>query len=201
MDIYKIESDIAIIILHEIYGINPHIKDICNYYSALKYDVYCPNLYNNNVFYRYIEYEIAYGNFNENVGFEVFEKINDLIDELKNQYRKILLIGFSIGATIAWRCSESGKCDGVIGYYGSRIRDYISVTPLCTTLLLFSSQDSFDVCAVVNKINKKENVLAKVLDGNHGFSDRYGGNYNEISSLKALEMTKEVIQHIEKSFD
>lgn len=197
MKIYKNNSDVAIIILHEIYGINQHIKDICKHYSSQKYDVYCPNLYMDNASFEYIENEVAYRNFNENVGFETFKKINELIDKLKNRYRKIFIIGFSVGATIAWRCSESGKCDGVIAYYGSRIRDYLSVVPLCPTLLLFASQDSFDVSEVVNKLNEKENVLAKVLEANHGFTDKYGGNYNESSNLKALEMAKTFVQHIE----
>lgn len=198
MDIYKNNSDIAIIILHEIYGINQHIKGVCKYYSEQKYDVFCPDLYKGNGSFKYIENEVAYGYFNENVGFQVFQKINELIDELKNQYRKVLIIGFSVGATIAWRCSESGKCDGVICYYGSRIRDYISVTPLCPMLLIFASKDSFDVCDVVNKLSKKENVSANVFDGNHGFADKYEENYNECSNLKASEMVITFVQSIEK---
>ena len=196
MDIFRNDSDIAIIILHEIYGINQHIKDVCKYYSEQKYDVYCPNLYNDNFSYGYVEQESAYLNFNENVGFEAYHKINLLTNEIKNQYRKIFIIGFSVGATIAWRCAESGKCDGIIGYYGSRIRDYISITPLCPTLLLFASKDSFDACGLARKLNMKRNVLTKVFDGNHGFADKYGENFSESSKVKALEMTKEFIECI-----
>ncbi|MDD3570776.1 MAG: dienelactone hydrolase family protein [Lachnospiraceae bacterium] len=194
MDIYKNDSDIAIIILHEIYGINQHIKDVCKYYSEQKYDVYCPDLYNGNFSYGYIEKESAYLNFNENVGFRAFHKINLLINEVKNQYRKIFIIGFSVGATIAWLCAESGICDGVICYYGSRIRDYVSITPLCPTLLLFASKDSFDVCGVVRDLNKKTNVFTKIFDDSHGFADKYGGNYSESSSVKAFEMAKKFIE-------
>ncbi|MGE4213816.1 MAG: dienelactone hydrolase family protein [Anaerotignaceae bacterium] len=199
MDIYKNGSSVAIIILHEIYGINQHIKYICDYYATQKYDVYCPNLFDANVSFKYTESEVAYSNFKENVGFHAFHNINELIHELKNQYRKIFLIGFSVGATIAWRCSEHGKCDGVVGYYGSRIRNYTSVMPSCPTLLLFASQDSFDVNDVIDKLIKKENVSAQTLDGNHGFADKYGGNYNENSKIKAFEMAKTFIQSIEKS--
>ncbi|MGV8905417.1 MAG: dienelactone hydrolase family protein [Acetobacterium sp.] len=41
--ILKSGSDSAIIILHEIYGINPHIASVCNTYFSKGYDVYCPN--------------------------------------------------------------------------------------------------------------------------------------------------------------
>ncbi|WP_282434413.1 dienelactone hydrolase family protein [Desulfosporosinus orientis] len=30
-------------LLHEIYGINPHIKWVCEYYSEAGYAVICPN--------------------------------------------------------------------------------------------------------------------------------------------------------------
>lgn len=199
MDIYNNGSDVAIIILHEIYGINEHIKYICNYYAMQKYDVYCPDLFNGCSSYSYAENEVAYRYFNENVGFDAFFKINNMIDELKNKYRRIFLIGFSVGATIAWRCSQQGKCDGIIGYYGSRIRDYLSVTPLCPTLLLFASEDSFNVQDVVDKLTKKEMVSAQIFDGNHGFADRYGENYNENSKLKAFERVKIFIKSIENS--
>ena len=32
------------------------------------------------------------------------------------EYEQVLLIGFSIGATIAWRCSENPDCDGAVSY-------------------------------------------------------------------------------------
>jgi len=33
----------AIIVLHEIYGINPHIKWVCEHYLAAGYDGICPD--------------------------------------------------------------------------------------------------------------------------------------------------------------
>jgi len=198
VDIYKNGSDIAIIILHEIYGINEHINDVCDFYVMKKYDVYCPKLFEHDIPFSYVENEVAYQNFTENVGFDAFHKINKLIDELKNQYRKVFLIGFSVGATLAWRCSQQGKCDGVIGYYGSRIRDYVSVKPACPTLLLFAGQDSFNVYEVVDTISTKKMVSAQILEGKHGFADKYGENYNENSKLKAVEIVETFIKNIAK---
>ncbi|MEL7568217.1 MAG: dienelactone hydrolase family protein [Dehalobacterium sp.] len=33
----------AVIVLHEIYGINPHIRYVCQQYEAVGYDIICPN--------------------------------------------------------------------------------------------------------------------------------------------------------------
>ncbi|SET52294.1 Dienelactone hydrolase family protein [Enterococcus malodoratus] len=41
-------SENAVIILHEIYGLNQFILDVCNQYSEKGYDVFCPDLLGNN---------------------------------------------------------------------------------------------------------------------------------------------------------
>ncbi|MBU3098934.1 dienelactone hydrolase family protein [Clostridium frigoriphilum] len=41
-------SNSVIIVLHEIYGINQHIKLVCEKFSMAGYDIICPNLINLN---------------------------------------------------------------------------------------------------------------------------------------------------------
>lgn len=61
----------------------------------------------------------------KNIGFAYpSERIKHLIHEIRNEYNRIYVLGYSVGATTAWLCSEE-KCDGVIGYYGSRIKNKI----------------------------------------------------------------------------
>lgn len=40
----------AIIIIHEIYGINQFIKNVCEKIRLAEYDIYCPNLIGKNNF-------------------------------------------------------------------------------------------------------------------------------------------------------
>jgi len=71
--------------------------------------------------------------------------------------------------------------DGVVGYYGSRIRDYIDVTAKCPVTLFFAAEEkSFDVETLVKSLNKT-NVDAQILEGGHGFSDPFNRNYCELS--------------------
>ena len=85
------------------------------------------------------------------------------------------LLGFSVGATVAWLCSElENGVDGVICYYGSRIRGYQNIMPKCPSLLLFAQEEKlFNASELVNILNKKEFVSAHVIKGKHGFSDPY----------------------------
>lgn len=133
----------AIIVLHEIYGINNFIADQCRAYRAEGYDVYCPNLLGREAVYAYEESQAAYHSFIETVGFGVYGRINALAANLKARYQTVLAVGFSVGATIAWRCGgESAALDGILCCYGSRTRDYVSVSPICPALLIFAKNDS-----------------------------------------------------------
>ncbi|GED13808.1 dienelactone hydrolase family protein [Aneurinibacillus migulanus] len=120
----------------------------------------------------------------------------NLIHEIRNEYNRIYVLGYSVGATTAWLCSEE-KCDGVIGYYGSRIRDYLEINPKCPVLLFFPQQEkSFNVDELIASLNKKSNVYTKKFAGNHGFADPYSINFCEESSTQSFESMMKFIKDI-----
>ncbi|SHJ35237.1 dienelactone hydrolase family protein [Lutispora thermophila] len=168
----------AIIILHEIYGINKFIEEVCAEYSAQRFDVFCPDMIQRYSFL-YSQQEEAYSNFIRNVGFEYYSKIEDLISKLKLTYEKVFIIGFSVGATIAWRCCEHPECDAIICCYGSRIRDYIWLEPSCPVLMLFARHDSFNVENLAEQLMGKENIELHLLEAHHGFMDSYSEYFSE----------------------
>lgn len=110
-------------------------------------------------------------------------------------YKNIVLLGFSVGATAAWICSEKeNTADKVIGYYGSRIRDYQTITPRCPTLLIFAKEEkSFNVSELTSVLEEKKSVNVSVLDGKHGFSDPFSKNFNEQSQRRASELVDEFL--------
>jgi dienelactone hydrolase len=181
------KSGNLIIVVHEIYGINQHIKNFCDLLSKQDFDVICPNLLEREQPFDYSEKEIAYLNFMENVGFsDAVHKIKNLLLGVKNKYQKIYIIGFSVGATVAWLCSEEGCLDGVVGYYGSRIRNFTQIVPLCPTILFFPQEEqSFSVDELISNLDKKNIEIYKCF-GQHGFSDPYSTKFNEKSSQNAF---------------
>ena len=188
---YKLASNnkSAIIILHEIYGINSFIKDTCSEYYNQGFDVYCPDMLQGNIF-SYSESDSTYAFFINKAGFEYFKEIELLLQKLKLQYDKVFILGFSAGATIAWRCSGNTKCDGIICCYGSRIRDYLSLQPACPVLLLFAEQDSFDVDKVIKQLQVKANVELYKFQACHGYMDKYSNNYDENQAQFSKEYIK-----------
>lgn len=181
------KSGNLIIVIHEIYGINQHIENFCDLFSKQDFDVICPNLLERERPFDYSQEEIAYRNFMENVGFsEAVLKIKKLLLDVKNDYQKIYIIGFSVGATVAWLCSEEDCLDGVVAYYGSRIRNYKQIVPLCPTVLFFPQvEQSFNVDELISNLDKK-NIEIHKFNGQHGFSDPYSTKFNEKSSQNAF---------------
>lgn len=174
----------AIIILHEIYGLNEHMKYQQNRYAQLGFDIVMPNMLGRDPF-TYEQVQDAYTYYKESVGFDAYNQITHLVHQLKRTYKKVYIVGFSVGATIAWRCSEDVFCDGVIACYGSRIRDYLKVNPRCPTLLLFADRDSFSVTEVVESLVHKDDITIEIYNAEHGFMDPYSKNFNGVRAKEA----------------
>lgn len=181
--VIKKKSDTVIIVVHEIYGINQHIEDVCQSLRRLNFDVICPNLLETETPYDYSQEKAAYENFMKNVGLiNAANKIKRLISVIKSDYQKVFILGFSVGATIAWLCSEDTSVNGIVGYYGSRIRNYLGISPQCPTLLIFPQDEvSFEVNELILTLDKDKIDIYKAI-GKHGFSDPYSSMYNSESA-------------------
>ncbi|HZK02118.1 MAG TPA: dienelactone hydrolase family protein [Anaerovoracaceae bacterium] len=174
----------AMIILHEIYGINKFIEGQCKKYQKAGFDFFCPDMLGRPPF-SYEESAEAYEFFMKNVGFSLYSDICHTVSQLKNEYEKVFIIGFSVGATIAWRCGESTDCDGVIACYGSRIRDYKDLDPKCPTLLLFAKEDTFDVAKLISQLEHKRFVKILKFNAKHGFMDPFSNLFNGLEAKRA----------------
>lgn len=191
-------SEDLVILLHEIYGINRFMENIANTLASSGYDVICPDLCGLEKPFDYSDQEAAYAHFKDNVGFERAAEIAiDYARRYRSGYRHLFLLGFSIGATTSWICSrENGLFDGVIGCYGSRIRDYTNILPSCPVLLIFPSIEySFDATSFVRCFTKS-NVEIHVLDGHHGFADPYSPTYSKVSAQKAFVLLANFLKNL-----
>jgi dienelactone hydrolase len=208
---YRNNSDTLIVVLHEIYGINDHIAGVCQSLADSGYDVVCPDLLDGKPPYDYAREEEAYQYFMNFEGFESSAKrITFLVRQEEYAYRRIFLLGYSAGATIAWLCGADSvkpggvqyggsliKCSGVICYYGSRIRDYMEIIPKGPTLLLFPEDEkSFDPYELQKELKKKEKAEVHILEGKHGFADPYSANYHEASAREARRITEDFLERI-----
>ena len=90
----------AIIILHEIYGINSHIKWVCRHYSAAGYNVICPDFVKLRDYFEYNNEGEAYQYFVKQSGFSLMvNEVKTILIKARTDYKNIFLMEFSVGAT------------------------------------------------------------------------------------------------------
>ena len=124
------------------------------------------------------------------------KNIEDTVKQLKWKYEKVVVVGFSVGATLAWRCCKSTWCDGIVCCYGSRIRDYSNLNPVCPMLLIFAKEDSFDVDSLITRLKGKPHLEISQFDAKHGFMDSFSQNFNIQESDCAERMILDYLANI-----
>jgi len=176
------------IVLHEIYGINPHIESICQKLIDHQIAVQCPNLLGISRPFTYEQEAEAYSFFMENVGFkQAADRVKELVAQCRKRDERVFLIGFSIGATIAWLCNEEKGVTGIIGFYGSRIRDYVHMSPSCPVLLFFPQKEpSFKVREVIDALDAPR-IRTIQYEAAHGFSDPFSSAYDQAAAENTFE--------------
>lgn len=182
------DHDRLVIVLHEIYGVNDHMRGVCEEIASKQFDVICPNLLHMEGAFPYEKGEEAYRHFMDHVGFDcAFAQVKDLIQSEKKRYAQVFLLGFSVGATIAWMCSTE-EIDGIVAYYGSRIRDFTNLSPTCPALLFFSEEKSFNVRDVTLKLNAP-GAKIQIYGAAHGFTNPASEHYNQTLTEQTMGET------------
>jgi dienelactone hydrolase len=165
------DCDKAIVLLHEIYGINAHIQRTADTWRSRGFDVFIPPLFPHSAPFRYEQQDIAYRHFCDNVGFDT-SGIVSLLTELRAKYGTLILIGYSVGATLGWLAARSGLCDGAVCHYGSRIRQFSDTAPPCPTLVIIASDEpAFDPREMQYELERHPSVTCRMFNAQHGFCD------------------------------
>lgn len=195
-------SDTAIIVVHEIYGVDEHILGVCNRLAQPRYDVLCPNLLTNRQMpFKQSEEPAAYQYFMQHVGFDLAkQQIEALSRQIRSQYRFCFIVGYSVGATTAWLCSQyKGLYNGIVCFYGSRIRDYQKLEPQCPTLLFFPEKEiGFEVDELLQTLTGRNNVSVAKVHALHGFTDPWSEQYCEAASEETFAKTLAFIEDSRK---
>lgn len=181
-----------IILAHEIYGVNIHMKKMSRLIKMAGYDVITPNLVGDGEVYSLQEEKTAYEQFTKHERLKTGETIIQNVIR-QNTGRRIFVIGFSAGATIAWKCSSMPEVSGAVCYYGSRIRDSLHHVPACPVLLFFPSYEpSFDVAVLIKKLREKQHPDLEIyqFDALHGFANPESVYFDRALFFKTLSIIK-----------
>ncbi len=185
----------GLVLIQEIFGVTPHIKELCEEFSCFGYDVLAPSIFDR------IEPEAAFGytpdevekarQFSEQAG--VVTPILD-IEACVNELGKagpVAITGFCYGGSLVWMAAAGVRglaC--AVGFYGRLIPDHIDQKPACPTMLHFGEHDALIPLEGVHKVAEAHpDVTIHVYDADHGFWSDRPQNHNAEAKALSCERT------------
>jgi carboxymethylenebutenolidase len=185
----------GLVIAQEIFGVNSHIKSVCDGYAADGYHVIAPALfdrYEKGIDIGYTPADIARGR-------ELKAKATTdaaLLDiaaarDALAGSGKVGIAGYCWGGFIAWMsaCRLAGFACAV-PYYGGGILDAAGETPRCPVLAHFGERDSVLPVAGVRKFAAAHpESQIHIYAADHGFNCDQRGSYDAASAKLARERT------------
>jgi carboxymethylenebutenolidase len=168
----------GLVVVQEIFGVNHHMRDVCERFARKGYAVVAPALFDRAE--RGIE--LGYQQADVQRGLALRSQVRDedvLADVTAAAHRlrgkKIGIVGYCWGGTIAWMGATRTRLFGAAsGWYGGGIAAMRHETPHCPVQLHFGEQDHgipmLDVENIREAQDQNAGVTIYVYDGaQHGF--------------------------------
>jgi carboxymethylenebutenolidase len=188
----------GVLVIQEIFGVNAHIRSVCDDYAKDGYVAIAPALFDR------IERGVETGYDAEAMRMAVGivtklkpgDTLRDLqagIDELA-KVGKVGVVGYCYGGTMAWAAAcrlehvAAASC-----YYGGQIHRQKDAEPKVPALLHFGEQDAMIPMEEVEKLRQAHpSVPVYVYPAGHGFNCESRASYHAESAKLAKQRTLEL---------
>ncbi len=190
------EPKAGIVVLQEVFGVNAHIRSVADGFAQAGYLAIAPALFDRaerNV-------ELGYDSEGMKRGMQIVQKIpldGSVADiEASIQYlrehgaRKVGVVGYCWGGTLAWVANTRLHPDATVSYYGGRIAEYVNEKPTCPAIFHFGLLDQHIPQTDVEKLRQAHPEFpVYTYDADHGFNCDARGSYNEPAAKLARQRT------------
>ena len=190
-----------VVVIQEIFGVNSHIREVCDGYAEAGYVALAPALFDRVG----PGIELGYEGDDMTRGVEIamgkLEMPNTLSDvqaaiDYLAKDGKVGVVGYCFGGLLTWlSAAGANNVACASGYYGGGIAQSIDQTPKVPTILHFGELDAhipmLDVNAIINAHPK---ITVYTYDADHGFNCDHRASYNESASTLAQHRTLEFFE-------
>jgi len=186
----------GVVVIQEIFGVNSHIREVCEGYAQDGFAVIAPQIFDR------VERDLELGYEQPDVGkgakvaFQDLQREETLLDlqvaiDKVGVYGKVGVVGYCFGGLLTWlsACELNGvACASA--YYGGGIVGEIERNADCAVMMHFGELDSHIPLSDVDKIKSAlPNVEVHVYEADHGFNCDHRGSYDAKSAEIARERT------------
>lgn len=186
----------GIVVIQEIFGVNSHIRSICDRLAADGYAAIAPALFDRTERdfesgYSPEEIEKARG-FIAKPDFDAFLRDTDAARAALADSGKVGIVGFCLGGSVAFGAAT--RLDGfaaAVGFYGGRIADMADEKPKIPMQLHYGAEDHGIPMSNVDTVREKRpDVEIFVYEGaGHGFNCDARASYHAEAAKIAWERT------------
>lgn len=185
-----------VVVIQEIFGVNNHIREVCDGYAEAGYVALAPALFDR------VErgIELGYEGDDMTQGIEIamgklempntMSDVQAAIDYLARD-GKVGVVGYCFGGLLTWLSAASASniaCAS--GYYGGGIAQSIEKAPKVPTILHFGELDAHIPMPDVKSIDEAyPEVMVYTYDADHGFNCDHRSSFNESAAALARERT------------
>ena len=193
----------AIVIIQEIFGVNGHIRSVCDGYAADGYVAIAPALFDR------VErgIELGYDEPDRGRGRDTRGKLSwdgALADvqaaaDAVRTAGKVAVVGYCYGGSVAWLAATRLDFAAVVSYYGGNVAEFADEQAKCPVIMHIGDQDkAIDAGKIETIKNAQPDIPLYIYEGaGHGFNCEQRGSYDEEATKVARGRTLEFLaEHI-----
>jgi carboxymethylenebutenolidase len=184
----------GLVVVQEIFGVNAHIRSVADGYAKDGFLVVAPALFDR--IERGVELGYEGSDLQRAMGFmpklDPEKALADIAAAMEfastETAKKVGIIGYCFGGTMAWVAAARIHPAAAVGYYGGRIGNYVGEKPSAPVMLHFGKQDAHIPAEDVEKILAAHpEVEIYWYDAGHGFNCDARASYNSAAAQQARE--------------
>jgi carboxymethylenebutenolidase len=185
----------AVVVAQEIFGVNSHIRAVCDDFAKQGYVAVAPALFDRverDVQLGYTADDIARGRaLREPVSLENAQADMEAAAKEVAGVGRIGAVGYCWGGTVAWVAATRSKTfAAAVGYYGGGVTGLADERPNCPVQLHFGDQDqSIPIAEVRKMMAAHPEIPVFIYPAGHGFNCDQRQSYHAESARLARERT------------
>ena len=191
----------GLVVVQEIFGVNAHIRSVADGYAADGFLAVAPAIFDR------IQpgMELGYEGADLQTAMSLVPKLDfekalaDIAAALEfaasTTGKKVGVIGYCFGGTMAWLSATRLHPAAAVGYYGGRIGNFASEEPTCPVMLHFGRQDAHIPPEEVDKVRTAHPAVEIAwYNAGHAFNCDARESYNAVAARDARQRSLEFLK-------
>ncbi len=186
----------GIVVLQEIFGVNSHIRGVCDAFAAQGYVAIAPALFD-----RFVrDFESGYSPDEIAAALAYLRSLDwdalmldtrAAIERVREETEAVSLVGFCLGGSLAFLAATQVEgLDAAVCYYGGMIAKFADAKPLCPVMMHYGETDSSIPLSNVDTVRVKcPEAEIHLYPAGHGFNRGAPGTADAAQAAIAWERT------------